>query len=227
MRELAEYNRGLALRAAGNIADARVAFERARSSTDDKIVALANAQLGEIGAPRIADEPRWSGYLAGGLGYDDNVALLNELVLPSSEASSPLAELLGVLTRDFGARPLRFDLSGYAVHYPDVGDFDQTAVRMSLVTEQRLGAWTLFVGPTLGRSTLNGDGFEELIGGDLRLRRNFGSRISFSRRGRSSTMPMPRIRASPISKARAACVRLSMQHVGAARVRAGYDFERQ
>ncbi len=38
LRELAEYNRGLALRANGNLADARVAFERARSSIDDKIV---------------------------------------------------------------------------------------------------------------------------------------------------------------------------------------------
>ena len=67
MRELAEYNRGLALRANGNLADARVAFERARSSTDDKIVALANAQLGEIGAPQIVDEPKWTGYFAGRL----------------------------------------------------------------------------------------------------------------------------------------------------------------
>ena len=58
MRELAEYNRGLALRATGNLADARVAFERARSSTDDKIVALANAQLGEIGAPRRSSTSR-------------------------------------------------------------------------------------------------------------------------------------------------------------------------
>src|SRR5689334_1730864 len=107
MRELAEYNRGLALRADGNFAAAGIAFERARASTDPKIVALANAELVEIGATQVADEARWSGYFAGALGYDDNVALLNELVLASSEASSPLAELLGVLTRDFGPRPLR------------------------------------------------------------------------------------------------------------------------
>ena len=75
MRELAEYNRGLALRAQGNLAEARVAFERARASTDDKIVALANAQLGELGAARTAAETRWSGWFSGGLGYDDNVAL--------------------------------------------------------------------------------------------------------------------------------------------------------
>ena len=66
MRELAEYNRGLALRAAGDITAARVAFERAQSSTDDKIAALANAQLGEIGAPRIAAEPRGAAILRPG-----------------------------------------------------------------------------------------------------------------------------------------------------------------
>jgi tetratricopeptide (TPR) repeat protein len=228
MRELAEYNRGLALRAAGDIAAARVAFERARSSTDDKIVALANAQLGqlgEIGAPRVALEPRWSGYLAGGLGYDDNVALLNELALPSSEASSPLAEVLGVLTRDFGSRPLRFDLSGYAVHYPDVGDFDQTAIRMSLATEQRLGAWTLLVGPTLGRSTLDGDGFEELIGADLRVRRSLGAGFVFEARAIFDEANAADSRFAYLEGSRS-FVRLSMQHVGAARVRAAYDFER-
>ncbi len=225
LRELAEYNRGLALRANGNLADARVAFERARSSTDDKIVALANAQLGEIGALRTVDEPRWTGYFAGGLGYDDNVALLNELVLPSSEASSPLAEVLGVLTRDFGSRPLRFDASAYAVHYPDVGDFDQTAVRFALEAEQRLGQWLLIVGPTLGRSTLDGEGFEELIGADVRLRRGFGMGFMFEARAAYDDTNAADPSFAYLDGSRR-FLRLSVQHAGAARVRAGYDLER-
>jgi len=224
LRELAEYNRGLALRATGNLADARVAFERARSSADDKIAALANAQLAAIGAPQLVDEPRWTGYFAGGLGYDDNVALLNELVLPSSEASSPLAEVLGVLTRDFGPRPLRFDASAYAVHYPDVGDFDQTAVRLALEAERRLGQWTLFVGPTLGRTTVDRDGFEELIGADLRLRRAFGTGFVFEARAIYDDSNAADPRFAYIDGSRR-LLRLSMQHTGPARVRAGYDAE--
>jgi tetratricopeptide (TPR) repeat protein len=226
MRELAEYNRGLALRADGDLANARVAFARARSSADEKIVALANAQLGEIGAPPIADEPRWTGYFGGGLGYDENVALLNELVLPSSEASSPLAEVVGVLTRDFGPRPLRVDASAYAVHYPDVGDFDQTAVRLSLVTEQRLGLWTLIVGPALGRSTLDGEGFEELIGADLRLRRSFGTGLAFEARAIYDEASAADPGFAYLDGARRA-LRLSLQHTGAARFRAGYDVEHE
>jgi tetratricopeptide (TPR) repeat protein len=227
MRELAEYNRGLALRAAGNLDDARVAFERARSSMDDTIVALASAQLGQIGAggaAQVAAEPKWSGYFAGGLGYDDNVALLNELVLPSSEASSPLAEVIGVATRDFGARPLLFDASAYAVHYSDVGDLDQTAVRLSLATEQRLGTWTLVVGPTLGRSTVDGDGFEELVGADFRARRSFGSGFVFEARALYDDSSAADTRFAYIDGSRR-LVRLVVQHTGAGRARFGYDAE--
>jgi tetratricopeptide (TPR) repeat protein len=97
MRELAEYNRGLALRADGNLDEARVAFARARTSDDEKIASLADAQLSELGAPLRADAGSWSAYISGGLGYDDNVALLDDLLLPTTQASSPLAELLAVV----------------------------------------------------------------------------------------------------------------------------------
>jgi hypothetical protein len=226
MRELAEYNRGLSLRAASKWAEAGVAFERARKSTDEKIVALANAQLVEIGATRVVDEPTWGGYFSGGIGHDDNVALLNELVLTGAEAASPLAEVLGVLSRDFRPRPLRFDASAYAVHYPDVGDFDQTALRLSLEAEQRLGEWTLLVGPTLGRSTLNGDAFEELIGADLRLRRSFGMGFVFEARAIYDDIGAGDSRFAYLEGWHRQ-LRLSVQHTGKGRVRAGYDVERE
>ena len=226
MRELAEYNRGLALRADGNFADAGVAFGRARMSSDDKIVALANAQLAEIGATRIAEEPRWIGYLSGGVGHDDNVALLNELLFTGTEVASPLAEVLGVLTRDFGSRPLRFDASGYSVHYPDVGDFDQTALRLSLEAELEVGSWALHVGPTLGHSTLNGDGFEELIGADLRLRRGFGSGFLFEARAIYDDANAADSRFAYLEGAHRQ-LRLSVQHTGTGRIRLGYDVEHE
>jgi tetratricopeptide (TPR) repeat protein len=223
-RELAEYNRGLALRARGDTPAARAAFNRALSSTDDKIVTLARANLAELGAVPVV-EARWSGYFGTGLGYDDNVALVDELVLPSGDASSTLAEVLGVLTRDFGARPLKFDATGYAVSYPEIRDFDQTAVRLSLATEQRLGAWTLVVGPTLGWSTFDGDGFEELIGADLRLRRSLGSGLLFEARALYDDSSAGSERFAYLEGSRK-LLRLSLQHTGTARVRGGYDYER-
>ena len=226
MRELAEYNRGLALRAGSKWADAGVAFGRAANSSDDKIVALANAQLAEIGATRVAEEPKWSGYFSGGFGHDDNVALLNELLFTGTEVASPLAEVLGVLTRDFGSRPLRFDASGYAVHYPDVGDFDQTALRLSLEAEQHLGSWTLLVGPTLGRSTLNGDGYEELIGAEMRLRHGFGAGFLFELRAVYDDASAADSRFAYLEGAHRE-LRLSVQHAGAGRIRFGYDVQHE
>ena len=225
LRELAEYNRGLALRASGDTAAARVAFARAQSSTDDKIVALANAQLIEIGGARVVEEGRWTGYFAGGVGYDDNVALLDEQLLPSSDASSPLTEVIGLLSRDFGSRPLRLDLSGYAVSYPEVRDFDQTAVRLSLSAQKRLGAWTMIVGPALGRSTFDGDGFEELIGADLRLRRSFRGSVVFEARALYDDSEAGDPRFDYLEGSRRQ-VRLSLQHTGIARIRGGYQAER-
>jgi hypothetical protein len=215
----------LALRAAGNVDGARVAFERARSSSDDKIVALANVQLRELGVPLVAANARWTGYFGGGVGYDDNVALLDETLFPSSEASSSLAEVLGVLTRDFGAKPLVFDASAYAVHYPDVGSFDQTAVRLSLAGRLRLGRWNVFVGPTLGRSTLDGDGYEELAGADVRLRRRFGTGLELEARALYDAADAADTRFAYLEGSRSQ-LRLAIQHVGTARIRGGYDFER-
>jgi tetratricopeptide (TPR) repeat protein len=225
MRELAEYNRGLALRADGNLDDARVAFLRAQASADEKIVALANAQLTEIGIPPAVERPTWSGYFLGGAGYDDNVALVDQAVLASSDASSPLAEVLGVLTRNFGSRPLRFDASGYAVSYPEVRDFDQTAVRLALSTEQRIGTWLLFVGPTLGRSTFDGDGFEELIGADLRLRRGLSADFTFETRALYDDIGAGDPRFAYLEGSRS-LLRLSIEHAGTGRLRAGYEMER-
>jgi tetratricopeptide (TPR) repeat protein len=224
MRELAEYNRGLALRAAGNVADARVAFVRAQSSADDKIAALASVQLREIGAPALVQEPSWTGYVSGGLGYDDNVALVDDLGLASSQFSSPLLEAVGLLSRDFGARPWRIDASGYAVRYPDVGELDQTVGRIALATERPLGAWTLAAGPALGRSTLNGDSFEQFVGADLRLRRSFGASLSFEARAVYDDVDAGDARFDYIAGSRRQ-LRLAVQHVGAARIRVDYDVE--
>jgi hypothetical protein len=225
LRELAEYNRGLALRAVGDLDAARVAFARVESGADDKIVALARAQLAELGAPRVALEPSWSGYFAGGVGYDDNVALLDEQLFPSSDASSSLAELIGVVSRDFGSRPLRLDATGYVVSYPDVRAFDQTALRLSLTARKRLGSWTLLVGPSLARTTFDGDGFEELVGADLRLRRSLTGSVVFEARAiyDDSSAGAPRFSYLEGSRKQ---VRLSLQHTATARIRGGYQTER-
>ena len=56
--------------------------------------------------------------------------------------------------------PLRFDATGYSVRYPDATIRSKRGSDCADVDRQ-IGSWLLVVGPTLGRSTLDGDGFEE------------------------------------------------------------------
>lgn len=226
MRELAEYNRGLALRAAGDTAAARVAFERASPSADEKIAALSSAQLRELGVALRAAAASWQGYFSGGLGYDDNVALVDDALLTAGDSSSsPLTEALGYLGRDFGAVPLRFDATGYLIRYADAVELDQSAIRLALVAQQRFGSWTLAAGPTLARTTLDGDGFEELVGADLRARRAFGGGLSFEARVVYDDVEGGVSQYGYLEGWRRQ-LRLSVQHAGDARIRVGYDLER-
>lgn len=224
--ELAEYNRGLALLATNRLDDARIAFGRARASNDEKIAALANAQLAELGAPQEPLANRWRGYLAGGVGYDDNVALVDELLLALPESSSsPLAEALGVATRTFGA-PLRLDLTGYAVRYSNADSFDQTALRVALIAQQTVGAWLLDVGPTVAHTTLDGEAFEQLVGVDLRLRRDLGERLAFETRMVYDDADSGDAQFAYLEGSRRQ-LRLAVEHVATARLRLGLDLEQQ
>jgi tetratricopeptide (TPR) repeat protein len=224
LRELAEYNRGLALRAAGSPDEARRAFARAAGSADEKLAALADAQLAALGTPRRR-EPVWRGYFSGGAGHDDNVALVDELVLaaPGSE-SSALVEVLGVLTRDFSG-PLRLDFSGYAVRYAEAGEYDQSVARVALAAERRVGAWQLEAGPALGRSTLDGAGFEEALGADLRARHALGARASFEARFVRDEVGAGAARFAYLEGSRRQ-LRFALTHAAAGRLRFAVDLER-
>ena len=164
--------------------------------------------------------------MAGGLGHDDNVALVDELLLEVPESSaSPLVEALGVATRTFAA-PLRVAVTGYAVRYSNADSFDQSALRVALVAEQRVGAWRLDVGPTVASTTLDGEVFEELVGVDLRLRRGLGERLTFETRivyddGDAGDAEFAYLEGSRRQ------LRFALERVATARLRVGLDLERQ
>jgi hypothetical protein len=223
-RELAEYNRGLALHAAGLTAKARVAFERASVSADQKIAGLARAQLLKLDAQITVAPSRWQGYLAGGVGYDDNVALVDQTNLVGGQSqSSPLVEALGVVTYTFAA-PLHIDASGYSVRYADADEFDQNAVRLALAVDRTFEPWFLSVGPTLGHTTLDGDGFEQLVGADLRLRRALSDDWLFETRVVYDAVEAADERFAYVEGSRRQ-LRLAAQRSSKARVRLGFDLE--
>lgn len=171
MRALALYNLGLVRVRQDRDADARELFEQARrESNDPKIAQLAEAMLRRTApAGETVRSSRWRSVADLGIGYDDNVALLDEASLPAAQSVDSVfteifAALSGPMSADAG---FRFDASAYAVHYPDASVYDQTALRVGGVYHWTGAGWYLEAGPSLNRSTLDGDGFEQRIGVDL------------------------------------------------------------
>jgi tetratricopeptide (TPR) repeat protein len=178
MRALAEYNRGLALLGLGRDADARAAFSAASASGDAKIAPLAAARLQGLGqvAPVAHVPGRWDGFLQLGLGHDDNVAFVDEVTLPAGQqADSPLAELYGFGSRQFGAAArVRLDFGGYLVRYSDAPQFEEDSVNVGAAFERSSGPWSMDFGPRYARSTLGGNAFEGEAGVTVRAARPFG-----------------------------------------------------
>jgi tetratricopeptide (TPR) repeat protein len=182
MAGIAAYNRGLALLELARRDDARAAFAAAYDSGDDKIAALAAQQLAGLGDVRPAPAAAsWTGLVDASLGNDDNVALVDELALPAGRSGdSAFIEALAFASRSAGPGvPLRLDLSGYAVRYPDAREFDQTSFAVGAAYERRGERWRFEIGPHYDRSTLDGDDFEAELGLGMRAQRPVGARSRF------------------------------------------------
>ncbi|HEX5420049.1 MAG TPA: tetratricopeptide repeat protein [Gammaproteobacteria bacterium] len=192
MRELGQYNLGLALLRLGQGDDAREAFENASSSKDPKLARLAEAMLARISpaqassgqenlAARSAhgkqsEAPDTVRLLDFGIGFDGNAALIDESSLPLGEtAASPLLQAFGLLRgRPVAAWPLRFDGSAYVVRYSQAGEFDQTALRLGAAYDWGARGWTLTAEPYYSYGALAGQSFERRIGASIAATRHLG-----------------------------------------------------
>jgi hypothetical protein len=228
---LADYNRGLALLALQRRDDAVVAFTRARDKGDERLMALAQSALDELGFNNVTPAARrWSGYFSAAAGHDDNVALIDELGLPANiKAASPLTEFVGYARREaMGRVPVRIDFSGYVVRYADSAVFDQNAFRVDASFLWKAGDdWQLEAGPYLSSSTLDGDGFERALGAQVRAFRNIGSRLMFDARFIYDDIDSPTARFDFVSGHRER-LRLGLEHSNAdTRLRVSYEHESQ
>jgi tetratricopeptide (TPR) repeat protein len=189
MRGLAEYNRGLALLGLGHAEDAREAFLEAATYGDENLAGLAAEQLAGLGetAPARAPDSAWYGSFELGVGHDDNVALVDEITLPVGQAAdSPLMELFGFASRNLGSTSrARLELTGYAVRYSDVSEFDENSLRVATFFERAAGDWRFDFGPRYEYSTLGDDAFEAEAGVVVRAERpldggwRFGALIAY------------------------------------------------
>ena len=183
MRDLAEYNLGLALAQQNRRADARNAFERAQAGSDAQLAELATMMLERLAATDEAPQARpWTRLVDLRVGHDDNVALIDSASLPAGRSTdSSLAELFAYFSGPAGDRPWRVDASAYVVTYPDASEFDQGVVYLGTAREWRAGAWSLDAGPGVSRATIDGNGFEQRIGVLMSARRTAGN-VTFAAR---------------------------------------------
>jgi len=229
MRELALYNLGLVRLKQNRGGEARELFARVREDSDDeRLAGLAAAALRATPQPVVpVTEQRWIGLVDLNIGYDDNVALIDEASVPATQSvDSAFTELFGFLSGPRRAPPgLRFDGSAYLVSYNDASQFDQAAFRAAGLYEWALTRWRLEAGPALSYSTLDGSGFEQGISIGIRARRMLSSELRLTLRAAHDVIDNGSARFSYIAGSRDQLGIAVDRFRGSSRLSFGYDFE--
>ncbi len=184
---LAEYNLGLVALKLNRNNDARQHFRRSYDlSTDDETLRTLSATMLARTEPAAEVDSNWFGAIGFRAGYDDNVALRDDLGLPlGTTAESPMADFYGSLGVPFTDKgEFRIDASLYAVRYFDLDEFDQNAIRVGVLYDHDYGQWRARAGVHAGYGTLGGDGFDETGSLSIRLDRRLTPSSSFGIRYR-------------------------------------------
>ncbi len=186
-RALAEYNIGLTAVRLGELNKARTSFRRAYElSGDDRTLrTLASRQLGKQ-EPDVRTAANWTGAFGIRAGYDDNVALLDDLALSAGTTTeSPLAEVFASFTGPWSGRSgVRVEGSAYFVKYTDAEDFDQSQLSGGLFYEWRPGNWRLQLGAQASTGGIGGDSYDRKIGPKARVVRYLNRNSSIDLRFR-------------------------------------------
>lgn len=187
MAPLALYNAGLALYRQQRRGEATTAFERAAATGDAKVAGMASAMLERLrpGRPAATPDARAArvAFTDFSLGYDDNVALLDDASLPAESTDSGFAQFFGQLSSPArGGRGWHGTASAYVIRYPDAGSFDQNVLQLAAAWRWSWHDWRADAGPYYSYSTLDGDGFEQRLGAALTMTRAFGAQTELAAR---------------------------------------------
>ena len=183
MRGLAEYNLGLIDMKLDDADAARLHFLSAYelSADDEKLHALSANMLLRADA-KVETSAYWLGAFGFRAGFDDNVALRDDLGLPTgTTVDSPMADAFVSLQGPFrDGSHLHLDAALYAVTYFDIHDFDQNALSLGAVYDWSIGGWQAEGGLYAGYGTLRGEGFDQTVSGTISASRRLTaeSRIS-------------------------------------------------
>ncbi len=176
MAPLAWYNLGLVKRQQGDKKAAAEWFRKAREgSRDSKLRQLAAERLAELRA-------HWQGFVSAGIGYDDNITLLSDVVNIPSGRSDTFFELYastrGILS---GRRQdgILLRAGVFADRYASLGQYDYSEFNVGLYKTRPLAKWATEGGLRLSRSSYGGRDYLQILGLELRGHRNLthGTRL--------------------------------------------------
>ena len=229
MAPLSEYNAGLALAQQEQYRAARAALRRAAAAGDDRVAGLALAMLDRL--PPGAAQPvpggagaRWAAFADFSVGFDDNIALLDDSILPAGESTdSPFGRFFGQL-RTPSRRGWHATGSAYVVRYPDAGRFDQDVLRLGAAWQGSWRAWRIEAGPHASYGTLDGTGFERRFGGALALGRSLGADLRFTARFTLEDIGDAEPRFDFVAGSRRALELRLERYVADGRLRLGYEW---
>jgi tetratricopeptide (TPR) repeat protein len=164
MKSLAEYNLGLIALKQGDSKAADTWFKSVINiSSDSKLVALARRQLGRI---RFRPEfKKWTSFLRGGLGYDDNINIAP--IDTALEQSDSFYDLFASV--DYKLKGSRRDgwmagASFYSINYFDSSNYDEAQYGAGLKKIDTFGLWSTRLSARLDKLTYAGDDYQTIVG---------------------------------------------------------------
>lgn len=177
--QLAYFNLGLVANKQRDEAAAIRWFQRAyRSGESEKIQILSATALKRLGASparRTQQQPGWSGFVAGSLGHDSNVTLVNNDLLGTTSESDTALDLFASAGRWLkgdmrsGVRlVLGANLQKYSTL--DQNDFGGFSVRVARY--DRLGDWRLRLGGNWQEIYFDGNEYERIVSAYVRGRKS-------------------------------------------------------
>lgn len=185
MLQLTEYNLGLVDWKLNNIAAARRHFRAAYSLSEDnnKLRILSSNMLQQTKSAAVANQA-WIGSFGIRAGYDDNIALKDDLGLfPGVTTDSSIVDLFGSLQGPYrGQNGIRLDASAYVVRYLDSDDFDQSVFRLGAIHDWHGGDWNTRLGLYAAYGTLGGNGYSETGSASFRVSRKLSPSTSIGLR---------------------------------------------
>lgn len=188
---LANYNLGLIQLKLDNENQAIHYFWKTYSTAEDEnLQALSDKALRRLNVDVKTFQTKpsdWRGFASAALGYDDNVALVNEDIDVTKGVSDTYAEILATvntLLLGYKENGLRFDANIDLLEYQTEKDYNYLQWHVGLSHEGKFREWQTRAGLRYDRTQFGGADFQQLLEGELRGKHNLSGRTRLDLRYR-------------------------------------------